>query len=101
MITPLHCASGFPGVLGQSLTFLNLSSLVFKEKITKTQPLGKPYLSMFVPYQLFMGSDDTGLYTPICLTICFGEYHSQIENFMILFSFLPPEKSVCRSRSNS
>ena len=32
MIKPLHRASGFTGVLGQSLTFLKLSSLVFKEK---------------------------------------------------------------------
>ena len=42
---------------------------------------------MSVPYQLFMGRDDTGLYTSICLIICFDEYHSQIENFMILFFF--------------
>ena len=42
---------------------------------------------MSVPYQLFMGRDDTRLYTSICLIICFDEYHSQIENFMILFFF--------------
>ena len=56
---------------------------------------------MLVPYQIFMGREYTGLYMPICLIICFVEYRSQIENFIILFSFLPPEKSVCKSKSNS